>query len=187
MKKALLFLAALMAVPAMVSAQLITSGNRSTVDGVRVPSGYQGHLEYSNVYFLEDGKTGMSLSTTHGFFYTENMHVGLGLGVLVAPEDSYVPIFASAKYIFRPVGKKISPTIQMRMGSFFDEGAKPYADAALGFRFASDHDFAFSILMAGSYFAPIDTYEYVNDRNGGYSIEGKRNLSCLSLRMGIEW
>lgn len=180
--KKLLFAIAMLAVPALVSAQ-------NNVEGVRVPSGYQAHIEYSNVFFLNDGKTGMSLTTTHGFFYTSNMHVGLGIGVIVAPQDTYVPVFTSAKYIFQPVGKKISPTAQMRLGSFFYEGAKPYADLALGLRFASERDFAFSILLAGSYYAPFDVedwvYDPVTDRSN-MTVE-ERNLSCISLRVGIEW
>ena len=188
MKKALFILAALLAMPVLASAQEASVlGRQTSIDGVRVPSGYQGHIEYSNVFFLEDSKTGMSLSTTHGFFYSDNMFVGLGIGVLVAPEDTYVPVFASAKYIFNPYGKKVSPTIQMRMGSFFNDGAKPYLDGALGLRFASNHDFAFSILVGGSYLAPIEYCEWDYDRNGDYRVDVKRNLSCLSLRMGIEW
>ena len=180
--KKLLFAIAMLAVPALVSAQ-------NNVDGVRVPNGYQAHIEYSNLVFLKDGKTGMSVSTTHGFFYTENMHVGLGLGLIVAPDDTYVPVFTSAKYIFSPVGKKVSPTAQMRLGSFFSDGAKPYADLALGLRFASDRDFAFSVLLAGSYYAPFEVESWIYDSatDNSYRSLDERNLSCISLRVGIEW
>lgn len=180
MKKALFALAAFLAVPALASAQ-------NTLDNVRIPSGYQAHIEYSNVFFLKDGETGMSISTTHGFFYTDKMHVGLGLGLMVSPEETYVPVFTSAKYVFNH--SRIAPTAQMRLGSFFHEGAKPYADAALGLRFASDRDFAFSVLLAGSFFAPFKvedwTYDHTTDRS--YVTYFDRNLSNLSLRVGIEW
>lgn len=174
---------------AMMALALTASAGDVIVNGIRVPSGYQAHVEYSNLVFLKDGETGMSLSTTHGFFYTENMHVGLGIGLIVAPDDVYVPVFTSAKYVFNPIGKRVSPTAQMRLGSVFADGAKPYADVAFGFRFASDRDFAFSVLMAGSYYAPFNTevwtYNPVNNKDY-YTIE-ERNLSCISLRVGIEW
>ncbi len=158
--------------------------------GVRVPSGYQGNIEYSNLFYLNGG-TGMMLSTTHGYFYTQNLYVGLGIGLHVAPDDVYVPVFAAAKYVVNH--KKISPVVQYRMGSYFTEGAKPYMDVAFGMRFASDRDFAFSIMAAGSYYSPYtivnnelvydpftDGYNYVTSFEHG-------NMSCLSIRLGIEW
>ena len=168
-----------------VSAQTYVVTEKGTV---RVPSGYQGHIEYSNLFYLEDGGTAMDISTTHGFYYTSNMFVGIGIGVHVAPDDGFVPVFASAKYIFNP-RTRISPTIQMRMGSFFNEGAKPYGDLSLGLRFASDRDFAFSIQACASYYAPYDkteyTWDYITERE--LSTTTRINLSCVGLRLGIEW
>ena len=130
----------------------------------------------------------MEISTTHGFFYTTNMFVGLGIGFHVAPSDVYVPVYASAKYIFVPYAR-ISPTLQCRMGSFFSEGAKPYGDLSLGLRFASDHDFAFSIQACASYFAPFDNNEsYWDVTTDKYINKTSRiNLSCVGIRLGIEW
>ncbi len=155
---------------------------------VRVPSGYQGHIEYSNLFYLNDGGTAMDISTTHGFYYTPNMFVGLGFGVHVAPDDGFVPVFASAKYIFNSA-TRISPTLQMRMGSFFHEGAKPYGDASFGLRFASDKDFAFSIQACASYYAPFDQTDYKWDYTLQREItETTRvNLSSVGIRLGIEW
>lgn len=176
---------ALFAVTCAVSAQEVNQF------GVRIPSGYQGNVEYSNLFYFKDGKTGMMISTTHGFFYTSNLFVGMGIGIHVAPDDTYVPVFAAAKYVVNH--KKISPVAQFRMGSFFTEGAKPYMDVAFGLRFASDKDFAFSIMAAGSYYSPftIVNNEYNYDPSTGLSgyttTYEKYNLSCLSIRLGIEW
>lgn len=174
-------------------AVLLVSANAQTVvitnkGAVRVPSGYQGHIEYSNLFYLEDGGTAMDISTTHGFYYTPNMFVGLGFGVHVAPDDGFVPVFASAKYIFNSTSR-ISPTIQMRMGSFFNEGAKPYGDLSLGLRFASEKDFAFSIQACASYYAPFDQTDYRWDYNlQAEIVETSRiHLSCVGIRLGIEW
>lgn len=171
---------ALFAVTCAVSAQEVNQF------GVRIPSGYQGNVEYSNLFYFKDGKTGMMISTTHGFFYTSNLFVGMGIGVHVAPQETFVPVFAAAKYVVNH--KKISPVAQFRMGSFFNEGAKPYMDLGLGLRFASDRDFAFSIMAAGSYYTPFDvvTTEYHSDSSWTTTTE-RRNLSCLSIRLGIEW
>lgn len=157
------------------------------VSGVRVPSGYQGHIEYSNLFYF-DGGTSMELSTTHGFFYTNNMYVGLGIGLHVAPEDVFVPVFAAAKYVFVPYAKA-SPTLQFRMGSFFHEGAKPYCDLSFGLRFASDRDFAFSIQACASYYAPFDYTGgyYDSTKEGWVDTVEHLNLSCVGIRLGIEW
>ncbi|MGX8689212.1 MAG: hypothetical protein ACSW76_01020 [Bacteroidaceae bacterium] len=155
--------------------------------GVRVPEGYQGHIEYSNLFYYKGG-TSMEISTTHGFFYTNNMYVGLGIGFHVAPSNVYVPVFAAAKYVFVP-SAKTSPTLQLRMGSFFTEGAKPYCDVSFGLRFASDRDFAFSIQACASYFAPFDNdnsyWDYTTDKY--ISQTTRTNLSCVGIRLGIEW
>lgn len=171
----------------LFAALFMTVNAQKNVNGVRVPSGYQAHVEYSNLLYL-DGGTTMDISTTHGFFYTDNMYVGLGIGLHVSPDDAYVPVFASAKYVFIPTAK-ISPTLQMRMGSFFTEGAKPYGDVSFGLRFASDHDFAFSIQACASYYAPFDYTDSYWDYNTDGYIENveRRNLSTVGIRLGIEW
>jgi len=165
-----------------------TTNAQTVVNEVRVPSGYQGHLEYSNLFYVNGFETAMDISTTHGFYYTPNMFVGLGIGLHVAPGDAFVPIYAAAKYILN-YRTKVSPTIQMKMGSFFHEGAKPYLDLSFGFRFASDRDFAFAIQACGSFYAPIDyTDSYWDSTGNTYITTTERmNLSCIGLRLGIEW
>ncbi len=180
MKKFLIF--------SLFAALFITSNAQNTVvNGVRVPGGYQGHIEYSNLFYY-DGGTAMEVSTTHGFFYTSNMYVGLGIGFHVSPKDVFVPVYAAAKYVFNPVAKS-SPTLQFRMGSFFNEGAKPYGDLSFGLRFASDRDFAFSIQACGSFYAPFDhaTGEYDNVKQTWVDTTERVNLSSIGIRLGIEW
>jgi hypothetical protein len=156
---------------------------------VRVPSGYQGHLEYSNLFYLKGG-TSMSIATTHGFYYSPNMFIGLGLGLHIAPDNVFVPVFASAKYIFNYT-TRVSPAIQMRMGSFTNEdGVKPYCDMSMGLRFASERDFAFSIQLCGSYFAPFNSTRgsYWDETSNRYvTTTEKVELSNVGLRLGIEW
>ena len=172
----------------LFAAMAYSANAQVVVNGVREPSGYQGHLEYSNLFYVNGLGTGMDISTTHGFYYTPNMFVGLGIGLHVAPGDAYVPIYAAAKYIFN-YRTKISPTVQMKMGSFFNEGAKPYVDLSFGFRFASDRDFAFSIQACGSFYAPFDyTESYWDNSISSYNtLTERRNLSSVGLRLGIEW
>lgn len=173
----------------LLFASMAFSANaQDVVNGVRVPSGYQGHIEYSNLFYVKGGGTAMDISTTHGFFYTSNMFIGLGMGIHVAPDGGYVPIYAAAKYVFNNKSK-ISPTLQLRMGSFFHEGAKPYGDLSFGLRFASDRDFAFSIQACGSFYAPFDEVEDHWDSGlGMYATTTTRmNLSSVGLRLGIEW
>ena len=171
----------------LLFAAVVMTANAQTATEVRVPSGYQGHVEYSNLFYLKGG-TGMDISTTHGFYYTPNMFVGLGIGLHVAPKDTYVPIYAAAKYVFN-YKSKISPTVQMKLGSFFSEGAKPYGDLSFGFRFASDRDFAFSIQACGSFYAPFDYTDgyWDSDTNTYVSKTERWNLSSVGLRLGIEW
>ena len=172
----------------LLFAAVALSSNAQTENGVRIPSGYQGHIEYSNLFYLQGGGTAMDISTTHGFFYTSNMFVGLGIGVHVAPEGGYVPIYAAAKYVFND-RSKISPTLQMRLGSFFNEGAKPYGDLSFGLRFASDRDFAFSIQACASYYAPFDEVDSYWDYNGDTYVTTttRMNISSVGIRLGIEW
>jgi hypothetical protein len=172
----------------LFAAACLAANAQSTANEIKVPSGYQGHIEYSNLFYLKGGGTSMDLSTTHGFYYTPNMFVGIGIGVHAAPGDAFVPVYAAAKYIFN-YKTRISPTLQMRMGSFFCEGAKPYGDLSFGLRFASDRDFAFSIQACASYYAPFDSVdEYWDINTNTYTTTTNRmNLSCVGLRLGIEW
>ena len=169
----------------LFAAVAFTANAQDVINGVRVPSGYQGHVEYSNLFYLKGG-TGMDISTTHGFYYTPNMFVGLGIGLHISPKDTYVPIYAAAKYIFN-YKTKISPTVQLKMGSFFNEGAKPYGDLSFGFRFASDRDFAFSIQACGSFYAPVDYTDSYWDGDTFVTKTERWNLSSIGLRLGIEW
>lgn len=158
-------------------------------NNIKAPEGYQAHLEQSNT-FLKNGDTGTGFSTTHGFYYTENTFVGLGFGLNFYGDGEVVaPFYASAKYLLTPTSK-VSPTVQMRMGSYINqEGSKPYFDFAAGLRFASSRDFAFSVLLAGSYFHPYnrehDYYDTSTDK--WVTTIDKRDLSGISLRIGIEW
>ena len=172
----------------LFAAMAFTANAQEVINGVRVPSGYQGHIEYSNLFYVKGGGTAMDISTTHGFFYTSNMFIGLGIGIHVAPDGGYVPVYAAAKYVFNNRAK-ISPTLQLRMGSFFNEGAKPYGDLSFGLRFASDRDFAFSIQACGSFYAPFDEVEdHWDSTLGMYATTTTRmNLSSVGLRLGIEW
>ncbi len=158
-------------------------------NNIKAPEGYQGHLEQSNI-FMKDGNTGTGFATTHGFYYTDNTFVGLGFGLNFLGDGEVVaPFYASCKYLFQPEAK-VSPTFQMRMGSYFNnERAKPYIDAAIGLRFASNRDFAFSILVAGSYYNPYkSTDSYYDSVNNNYVERSVTyDPTSISIRMGIEW
>lgn len=191
--KKMIFAAALLSLVAVKSfaqagSQDIRERQMAIQNGVKIPDGYQGHIEQENIYHFSTQDVAIGLSTTHGFFYTPHMFVGLGLGLHIAEDDVIVPFFTSAKYIFNNY-KKISPTMQLRLGSYASEGVGAYGDLAFGLRFASNKDFAFSILLAGSYYSPKDeTNWYYDDRtNTSYSVTEKLDFSGISLRIGIEW
>lgn len=156
---------------------------------IKAPTGYQGHLEHENIFF-PNSHNGMAFSTTHGFYYSDNVFVGLGLSVNLYDEDgmSMVPFYASAKYLFNPVAK-VSPTLQMRLGSFlYEDDVNPYTDLALGLRFASHHDFAFSLMLSGTYLGSFSYGRgYYDSHSGEYSIEKTEYPFSFSLRIGIEW
>lgn len=191
--KKMIFAAALLSLVAgstfaQVLNQDMLERQQAIKNGVKIPEGYQGHIEQENIYHFSTQDVAIGLSTTHGFFYTPHMFVGLGLGLHIAEDDVIVPFFTSAKYIFNNY-KKISPTMQLRLGSYASDGVGAYGDLAFGLRFASNKDFAFSILIAGSYYSPKDVTEwYYDDRtNSSYSVNEKIDYSGISLRIGIEW
>lgn len=177
-----------MMVFAMFAVLFATAHAQQERGEIRIPSGYQAHVEFSNLFYFKGGQTAFDLSTTHGACYSKNTFVGLGFGVHTKEDIVVGQLFASAKFITAP-GKQVSPTVQARMGSFFNEGVHPYGELAFGIRCASARDFAFSILACASYYAPFDhDFDYWDESKLVYTYTTARvNLSCVGLRFGIEW
>ena len=159
---------------------------------VRIPSGYQGFLEYGNTFvFDKDADNTINLSTTHGFYMNEHMYVGIGLSIDITGHRTLWPIYANLKYVFLS-HKTTSPVLGLRLGSFVSSKVKPYGDLSVGVRFASKRDFAISLLLTGTYYENIyagwgrDYY----DENGVLQYEFHEityNYSGISVRLGIEW
>ena len=158
---------------------------------VRIPSGYQGFLEYGNTFvFDKNADNTINLSTTHGFFMNSHTYVGIGLSLDINRDHTLVPIDANVRYIFNH--KPISPVMGLRLGSFLDDKVTPYADLTFGLRIATKRDFALSLLLSGTYYDDLyrEHETYYSDENGYVHHEYyqvKYNFSGISLRLGIEW
>ncbi len=159
----------------------------------RVPSGYQGYLEYGNSWHVFDNQmpNTINLSTTHGFFFNSHMFMGIGIGVDACSEVGLFPIYANLRYVITNKSA-VSPLLSLRLGSYISEKVGAYGDLAFGVRFASKRDFAVSLMVAATYYDKM-TYsiweDYQNEEGewfGGY-VYKTVNPSSISLRIGIEW
>lgn len=160
-------------------------------NNIRIPSGYQGFLEYGNTFvFDKDAGNTINLSTTHGFFMNSHTYIGIGLAIDFNKYQTIVPIYANVRYVFNH--KQISPVMGLRLGSFLKDQVNAYADLTLGLRVATKRDFAFSLLLSGTYYDDLYRREesYYTDESGHVQHENheiKYNFSGISLRLGIEW
>lgn len=155
---------------------------------VRVPSGYQGFLEYGNTWHFDKNMPNtMSLSTTHGFYFNGHIYTGIGLGIDFNNDHALVPIYANVRYQFNNT-KVVSPVVSLRLGSFVGDKVGAYGDLGFGVRFASKKDFAINVMVAGTYYDKISDYYSEYDAEGNY-VHGNRDISPagVSLRIGIEW
>ena len=155
---------------------------------VRVPSGYQGFLEYGNNWTVFDKEmpNTLGLSTTHGFYFNGHMFAGIGIGFDACKGHALVPIYGNFRYVFTNKSV-VSPFLSVRVGSYISERVGAYGDLAFGVRFASKRDFAISMMVAGTYYDKISEYGYY-DTNGNYIHENRLiSPSGISLRIGIEW
>jgi hypothetical protein len=160
---------------------------------VRIPSGYQGFLEYGNNWTVFDKEmpNTIGLSTTHGFYFNGHMFAGIGLGIDACREFALVPIYANLRYVISNKST-VSPFMSLRLGSYISEQVGAYGDFAFGVRFASQKDFAVSIMVAATYYDKMTytDWEDYQDADGIWQsnrIEKTVNPSSVSLRIGIEW
>lgn len=156
---------------------------------VKTPSGYQGFLEQGNSYRLADDNTYIvGFSTTHGFYFGNNTFVGIGVAFEGGEDFFAVPIFTAVKYNFS-YRKNITPTIQVRVGSYISDNVGPYADFALGLRFGSKRDFAVNVMLTGSYYVNAKQHKNIyNTATSTYEdIYTPVNPSGIGIRLGIEW
>ena len=91
---------------------LMTAGVFAQEEGkVRVPSGYQGFLEQGNTWhFDKNMPNGISLSTTHGFYFNGHIFAGVGIGVDWNKDGAFVPVYTNLRYQFNNT-KLVSPVI----------------------------------------------------------------------------
>lgn len=155
---------------------------------VRVPSGYQGFLEYGNTWHFDKNMPNcISLSTTHGFYFNGHIYAGIGIGIDFNKDRGLVPVYANLRYQFNNT-KAVSPIISLRLGSFIGDNMGAYGDLGFGVRFASKRDFAINVMVAGTYYDKINEYYSYYDEYDQY-IHGYQQVSPtgVSLRIGIEW
>ncbi|MBP5548597.1 MAG: hypothetical protein J6X58_06895 [Bacteroidales bacterium] len=159
-------------------------------EGIKIPSGYQGFLEQGpSVRLWDDGNTSVSFSTTHGFYFNSNTFIGIGVALEGGNDFFAMPIYTALKYNFCYSGK-VTPTIQMRLGSYLSENTGAYADAAFGVRFGSSRDFAINLMLTASYFSKYKTVitEVYNTATHSYDQTFEEmHPSSIGLRIGIEW
>jgi len=155
---------------------------------VRVPSGYQGFLEYGNTWTVFDKEmpNTLGLSTTHGFYFNGHMYAGIGIGFDACRHHTLVPIYGNFRYVFTNKSA-VSPFVSVRLGSYMSQKVGAYGDLAFGVRFASKRDFAVNMMVAGTYYDKMMVDGYYN--GDGVYINESRNInpSGVSLRIGIEW
>lgn len=157
-----------------------------------VPNGYQGFFEENNCFhFDKNMNSTIQLSTTHGFYFSDHIYAGLGVGMEFNSDHFLMPFYANVRYVFLNKSA-VSPFLSMRLGSFVSSRVGAYGDLALGVRFSSKRDFAVSILVAGTYYDKLKyTYytEYYDDHGVWHHdpIEESISPSGVSLRVGIEW
>lgn len=160
---------------------------------VRVPSGYQGFIEYGNSWTVFD-KTlpnAIGLSTTHGFYFNGHMFTGIGIGFDTNSDFTLVPIYANMRYLFSN-RTTVSPFLSLRLGSYISQEVGAYGDFALGVRFASKRDFAVSVMVSATYYDQMTYTEWENykDSAGNWQtrpVDKTVKPSGVSMRIGIEW
>lgn len=156
---------------------------------VKVPSGYQGFLEQGSLYRIQDnGSTTVGVSTTHGFYFGDHTFIGVGFGIEGGDGFFAVPIYSAVKYNFT-YASQVSPTVQLRLGSYLSDDPGTYADLALGVRFASKRDFAVNIMLTGTFYENMKWTEYEFDPIEEHTVLMDKVLhpSGFGLRVGIEW
>lgn len=160
---------------------------------VRIPSGYQGFLEYGNSWHVFDKgmPNTIGLSTTHGFYFNNKMFMGIGIGFDACSEIGLFPIYANLRYVMTNKST-VSPVLSLRLGSYISENVGTYGDFAFGVRFASKRDFAVSVMAAATYYDKMTytIWEEYQDAEGYWQsgrVDKTVNPSSISLRIGIEW
>ena len=80
----------------------------------------------------------------------------------------------------------------MRLGSYIREDMGAYGDLAIGARFATRTDLAFSIMVVGTYYSKtkynyyetyVDAFGYTHTEY----VEGKISPSSIGVRVSFEW
>ena len=169
-----------------ITAIMLTTQLFAQETAVQVPSGYQGFLEQGPSYrFNDDGNTSVSFSTTHGFYFSDNAFVGVGVALEGGNDFFAAPFYTALKYNFS-YKHKVTPTLQLRLGSYLSESVGAYADFAFGLRFGSSRDFAINFMLTATYFSKYEDYDYYDSSIGQY-VRKNMDPSSIGLRIGIEW
>lgn len=156
---------------------------------VKTPSGYQGFIDQGPALrFMEDWKSSISFSTTHGFYFNGNTYVGVGVSFEGNNDMFVMPLYTALKYNFT-YNKKLTPTVQIRVGSYVGNNVGTYGDFSFGFRFGSSRDFAINVMAAASFFSNYKSYVREWDSAEQVYVHYNKtiNPSSLALRIGIEW
>ncbi|MBP9990114.1 MAG: hypothetical protein KBT45_01625 [Bacteroidales bacterium] len=167
---------------------LISFSVKAQDSRVAVPSGYQGFLEYGTNYCPMEETTAIEFSTTHGCFFTDKAYIGMGIGLEGSDDWFLVPIFVTLKYNFT-YNKPVTPTAQIRLGSYLGDEFGAYGDVAFGLRFGTKRDFACNLMLVCSLFQPMMEEYYSYDYVTGLDYYTQRNTypSGFGIRFGIEW
>ena len=160
--------------------------------GVRIPEGYRGSFDFSNHWHVDENMPAtMQFSTTHGVFLNEHIYTGLGFAFEWNAQYVFVPMYVNVRYVFMS-HSIVNPFVSMRVGSYIRGNMGAYGDLAIGARFATRTDLAFSIMLVGTYYSKIkyDYYDSFVDVLGhahNEYVEGKINPSNIGVRVSFEW
>lgn len=187
MKKAVLSIVALLAF-SVSFAQDIDVPQENTA--VRIPSGYQGFIDQGPALrIMDDWASSISVSTTHGFYFNENIYVGVGVSFEGNNDMFVMPLYTALKYNFN-YDHKVTPTMQLRLGSYLGDHVGSYGDLSFGLRFGSSRDFAINVMAAASFFSSYKVRNGAtwNSTTHTYDYNDKTiNPSSVGIRIGIEW
>lgn len=160
--------------------------------GVRIPEGYRGFYELSDYWhFDENMPATIQLSTTHGVFLNEHIYAGIGIAFERNAQYLLVPVYTNVRYVFMS-RSIVNPFVNLRIGSYIRENMGAYGDLAIGARFATRTDLAFSVMAVGTYYSKIkyNYYDSYVDAMGymhSELVEGKINPSGIGVRVCLEW
>lgn len=148
--------------------------------------GYKGIVELGGgVGVGQYGDEFASLSTSHGYQFNPYLFLGLGVGLdyHFDYETVYIPIFIDARFNFKPIDKKITPYVGMKVGYAFVDDYSAYLSPHIGVKFPISKKLNMSVSAVYS-MQRIDV-NYYSGNSYLYTLSG--SMGGVGLKVGIEF